>query len=101
MSTKRNALPLKITPPAARTEIDPDAERRFLEPAETSNATSAKKKRWKDSKLRRDITDTERLQVYVPAVITGRLRLCGAKERRSQSDIVTAALEQYLGSREL
>jgi hypothetical protein len=94
-NSKRNTLPLKIAIPP-RTDA---AERQFLglvEPAEGKLG-----RRWRDSRLRRDITGTERLQVYVPPLVAERLRLCGVKERRNQSDIVTAALERYLADKQL
>lgn len=104
MSAKRSLSTLTIAAPT-RTEVQPEAEARFLglhEVAESQSHDAAElqgRRRWKDSKLRRDITGTERLQVYVPPVVAERLRLCGAKERRSQSEIVTAALEAYLTSK--
>lgn len=104
MSAKRPLSTLTIAAPASRTEVQPEAERRFLglrevTESQSQDARESQGRRWKDSKLRRDITGTERLQVYVPPAVAERLRLCGVKERRSQSDIVTAALESYLAAK--
>lgn len=105
MSAKRSNLSALSIATPARTEVQPEEERRFLGLQEVTEsqhqdaAESQGRRRWKDSRLRRDITGTERLQVYVPPPVAERLRLCGVKERRSQSDIVTAALESYLAAK--
>lgn len=73
------------------TSIDENTARKF----ETEAPPQKTKKSRRTPTLRRD-NKGERLAVYIPEDIASELRVMCAKERRSLSDAVTAALDMWL-----
>lgn len=87
---------VEAKPLALATEVGP-LQSRQLAAIVSAAEVGLRKRPAKASKLRRDDIDGARVNVYVPKDIEERLRERAFRERRSISDAVTEALEQWLG----
>ena len=92
MATKRDVADAFDAPPRQRTTVPEKQAKAFVEAGTPA-------KRTKGTKLKRWGLEGDRITVYVPIPLGQRLREEAVRDRRSISDAMTEALEQWLERR--